>query len=136
MTALRSFERAWAEALFAAIIGPTEAHGLPAFASIDLDAFYRAIDTAPGPTFAPGLRAMVYALNFAPVADRRFRRPFHALDPDARVRCIEAMAEDERYVVRQMISTLKILACFAYFEDEQVRARSRSALGEAHRVTS
>lgn len=136
MTALRSFERAWAEALFAAIIGPTEGHGLPAFASIDLEAFHRAIDTAPGPMFGPGLRAMVYALNFAPIADRRFRRPFHALDAEARFRCIEAMAEDPRYVVRQMISTLKILACFAYFESPEVRARSRSVLGDAHRVKS
>jgi len=126
--ALRSFERAWAEPLFAAILGPTEEHGLPAFGAIDLDGFYRAIDAAPGPTFAPGLRAMVYALTFAPVADRRFGKPFYALPPEARLRCIEAMAEDPRYVVRQMLSTLKILACFAYFEDERVRARSRSRL--------
>lgn len=129
--ALRAFERAWAEPLFAAILGPTEEHGLPSFDAIDHTAFYRAIDSAPGPMFAPGLRGIVYALTFLPVADARFGRPFFRLDPDERLRCIEAMAASERYAVRQMISTLKILACFAYFEDERVRARSKSALGEA-----
>jgi hypothetical protein len=128
MSALRAFERAWAEPLFAAIIGPTEEHGLPSFESIDHSSFYRAIDSAPGPAFAPGLRAIVYALTFLPAADLRFRKPFFALDADARLRCIDAFASDERYVVRQMLSTLKILACFAYFEDPRVRARSRRAL--------
>src|SRR6185295_11099054 len=49
-------ERAWAEALFAAILGPTEAHGMPSFESLDLASFYGAIEHAPGPAFAPGLR--------------------------------------------------------------------------------
>lgn len=126
MSALGPRERRWAEALFAAILGPVEEHGLPGFASIDHAAFHRAIDTAPGPMFAPGLRAMVYALTFAPLVDPRFRRPFFALDADARLRCIEAMASDRRYVVRQMLSTLKILACFAYYEDPRVRATERA----------
>jgi hypothetical protein len=129
VSALRGRERAWAEALLGAIVGPTEEHGMPSFASVDLDAFYRAIDTAPGPSFAPGLRAIVYGLTFLPLADRRFGKPFYALAPDARVRCIEVMAAHELYAVRQMVSTLKILACFAYFEDGRVRARSREALG-------
>lgn len=122
--ALGPRERRWAEALFAAILGPVEEHGLPPFATIDHAAFHRAIDTAPGPMFAPGLRAMVYALTFAPLVDPRFRRPFFALDPDARLRCIAAMAADRRYVIRQMLSTLKILACFAYYEDPRVREAS------------
>lgn len=131
MSALGPRERRWAEALFAAIIGPVEAHGLPSFASIDHDAFHRAIDTAPGPTFAPGLRAMVYALTFAPLVDPRFGKPFFALDPESRLRCMEAMGSDDRYVVKQMVSTLKILACFAYFEDPSVRAHARDALAPA-----
>ena len=128
MSALGPRERAWAEALLGAIVGPTEDHGLPSFASIDLDGFYRAIDTAPGPSFAPGLRGMVYGLPFLPLADRRFGKPFFALDPDARLRCIEAMASHELYAVRQMVATLKILACFAYFEDERARGRMRAEL--------
>lgn len=115
-------ERRWAEALFAAILGPVEDHGLPAFAPIDHDGFYRALATAPGPLFGPGLRAMVLALTFAPVVDPRFRRPFYALDAEARLRCIAALASHRTHVVRQMVATLKILACFAYYEDPRVRA--------------
>ncbi|MCZ7678153.1 MAG: hypothetical protein M5U28_05015 [Sandaracinaceae bacterium] len=61
MSALGPTERRWAEALFEAILGPVEQHGLPAFASVDKASFYEAIDRAPGPAFAPGLRAMVHA---------------------------------------------------------------------------
>lgn len=126
--ALSPRERRWAEALFAAILGPLEDHGLPAFASIDLASFYEAIDRAPGPMFAPGLRAMVAALTFWPLTHPRFRRPFHALDARARLDCVEAMAASEAYVTRQMLTTLKMLACFAYFENAAVRARSRATL--------
>lgn len=127
MSALRGFERAWAEALFAALLGPVEEHGLPAFADVDKASFYRAIDAAPGPAFAPGLRGMVWALTFAPALDPRFGKPFHALDPEARLRCVDALAASDAYPVRQMLSTLKILACFAYYEDARVRARAREA---------
>ncbi|MBK6518039.1 MAG: FAD-dependent oxidoreductase [Polyangiaceae bacterium] len=123
MSALGPTERAWAEALFEAILGPVEAHGLPPFASVDKTSFYAAIDHAPGPAFAPGLRAMVAAATFAPLADLRFRRPFFALESGARVRFIEAMAESPLYAKRQLLATLKILATFAYYEDARVRER-------------
>src|SRR5436189_287763 len=85
----------------------------------------RCASGAPGPMFGLGLRAMITALTFLPIADRRFGKPFYALDREARMRCIEALAEHDRYAVRQMVSTLKIMACFAYYEDERVRTRSR-----------
>jgi hypothetical protein len=110
-TALPPRERAWAEALFEAILGPVEAYGLPSCASIDKEGFYRAIDSAPGPQFAPGLRGMVTAATLATVPS--FGKAFHALDRETRVRAIEQLAGDERYVMRQILSTLKILATFA-----------------------
>lgn len=121
MSALGPTERRWAEALFEAILGPLERQGLPPFASVDKASFYDAIDRAPGPAFAPGLRAMVHAATFAPLAHPRFARPFFALDREARVRFVEAMAGDTRFVTRQILSTLKILATFAYYEDPAVR---------------
>jgi choline dehydrogenase-like flavoprotein len=124
--ALGPIERSWAEALFDAILGPVEERGLPAFASIDKASFYEAIDHAPGPMFAPGLRGMVYAATFAPLADPRFGKPFFALDRAQRVRFVEELAKDTKFVTRQILSTLKILATFAYFEDPAVRARARS----------
>ncbi|GAB4203276.1 MAG: GMC family oxidoreductase [Sandaracinaceae bacterium] len=122
---LGPIERRWAEALFDAILGPVEEHGLPAFASIDKASFYDAIDRAPGPLFGPGLRGMLYTAIFAPVADPRFGKPFFALDRAARFRFVEAMAGHRDFVTRQILSTLKILATFAYYEDPAVRARLR-----------
>lgn len=132
MSALSARERAWAEALFDAILGPVEHHDLPAFASIDHTSFYRAIDHAPGPQFAPGLRGMITAATLATVPTHG--RPFHALDRDARVRAIDTMSEDPRYLVRQILSTLKILATFAYFEDPEVRRRVNADVDEPRRA--
>ncbi len=130
MSALPPRERAWAEALFEAILGPVEAHGLPPFASIDHASFYRAIDHAPGPQFAPGLRGMVTAATLATVPTHG--RPFVALDREARVRAIDTMSEDPRYLARQILSTLKILATFAYFEDPEVRRRVGADVDDPH----
>jgi len=52
-----------------------------------------------------------------------FGRPFHALDRAQRGAAIERMAKDERFVIRQILSTLKILATFAYYEDPSVRSK-------------
>ncbi|MBN8609022.1 MAG: FAD-dependent oxidoreductase [Deltaproteobacteria bacterium] len=130
MSALPPRERRWAEALFDAILGPVERHGLPSFASIDHAGFYRAIDHAPGPPFAPGLRGMVTAATLATLPTHG--RPFHALDRDARVRAIDTMSADPRYLVRQILSTLKILATFAYFEDPEVRRRVGADVDAPH----
>jgi choline dehydrogenase-like flavoprotein len=123
MSALAPVEKRWAEALFEALLGPVEEHGLPSFASVDKTSFYAAIERAPGPSFAPGLRGMVAAATFAPLVHPGFRRPFHLLDPGARLRFVEAMAKRSDYATRQLLATLKILATFAYYEDPVVRAR-------------
>jgi hypothetical protein len=123
--ALRPWERAWAEALFASVLGPTEDEGLPSFESVDRTVFWRALESAPAPTFGPGLRAMVHGLTFLPVLDVRYGKPFFALDRAARARFIEGLHDDPRYLVRQMLATMKMLACFAYFDDPAVRARYR-----------
>lgn len=121
MSALPPREQAWAEALFEAILGPVEEHALPSFASIDKTSFYAAIDHAPGPQFSPGLRGMVTAASLSTVPS--FGRPFHALDRAQRSAAIDRMAKDERFVIRQILSTLKILATFAYYEDPEVRRK-------------
>ncbi len=123
MSGLGPHERRWAEALFSAVLGPVEEHGLPAFEAVDKAAFYRAIETATGPQFLPGLRGMLYAANFAPLLDPRFGKPFSSLDRAAQLRFVEAMAGQTGFVTRQILSTLKILATFAYYEDPAVRAR-------------
>jgi len=120
--ALTATERAWAEALFAAILGTGGADGLPPFAAIDRAAFWRAFDGAAAPLVRAGLRPMLHTLVFLPVV-RGYRRPFFRLDAAAQAAFIAAAADDPRYVVRQAVTTLKTLACMAYFDDAGVRAR-------------
>lgn len=108
------FERRWADALFDALLGTAVA---------DRTRFW-ALLSAHGPAMLkPGLRAAVHTLTFLPVTLPAFRRPFFALDPDARVACIDALATHARLPVRQLVSTLKVLACFALFEAPGARSR-------------
>ncbi len=119
---LTALERGWAEELFAAIIATGGDDGLPAFATIDRTAFWRCFDGAAAPLVRAGLRPMLHTLIFLPVV-AGFGKPFFRLSPDERARFVTAAAGDRRYFVRQAVVTLKTLACFAYFDDAQVRGR-------------
>ncbi len=115
-TRLWPFERAWAEALFSAVL-PMD----PPFSAIDRTHFWRCLEEAPADTFGVGLRGMVHALTFMPLT--RGQGPFFTLDEEEQERFLDSIAKDERYVVRQMIVTMKTLACMAYYDDPTVRAR-------------
>lgn len=119
--ALLGFERRWAELLFDALLGAGA--GVPRMAELDRDTFWRALGTAAPPYFGPGLRATVHGLTFLPLTLPGFRRPLFALSEDARRAYVERLGEDPRVTVRQMLATLKVMACFALFEDEGARRR-------------
>ncbi len=103
--ALLPHERRWAELLFAALLGRDALPGL--------EAFWATVARAPPPYFGPGLRAAVYALTFLPVAEAGYRRPFFALSPEQRLDWAERLDADERVLVRQLVSTVKTVACLA-----------------------
>jgi hypothetical protein len=128
---LTATERAWAEALFASLIGADgggrapSSQGLPDFATIDRGEFWRAFDRAASPLVRAGLRPMVYALTFLAVTTHG--RPFYRLDAPSRAEAIAAAARHPAMFVRQSLAALQTLACLAYFDDPQVRARSGAA---------
>ncbi len=119
---LTRIEQRWAEALMDAIVGVEHGDGLPPFADTDRGPFWRTFESAPGPLVRAGLRPMVHTLTFLPLASG-FRRPFFQLAPRERERFLAAVEKDPRYFVRQSMTTLKTLACFAYFDDPKVRER-------------
>ncbi len=122
---LTATERAWAEALFAATLGvdaPAPELGLPRWDAIDRAAFWRAFDGHAAPLVRAGLRPMLYALTFLPLA-RGHRRPLFRLEPSARAAFLAAAADDRVAFVRQAVATMKTLAGLAYFDDPTVRAR-------------
>jgi hypothetical protein len=124
---LTNTERAWAEALFAALIATDGTHGLPPFAAIDRAAFWHAFDGAAAPLVRAGLRPMLHTLVFLPVV-AGYRKPFFRLDAAAQAAFLAGAETDGRYFVRQALTTLKTLACFAYFDDPGVRARFTPAV--------
>ena len=115
-------ERAWLSQIFEAIL-PGETAGLPTFDTIDTSEFFRLIEDAPGPSFLPGLRVMLHGLSVLPLGYAGYRRPFFTLSRDARRAFLAELAQEDGYLSRQLIATMKILAGFAYFEDPAVRAR-------------
>ena len=120
-------ERRVAEHIFDAILAidehgePGEHGALPAFARLDHAGFWRALEAGTAPHVAAGLRATIHALNAAPLVLAGVHRPLTALSRAERIACLARLATSERYEVRQMIATAKILACFAYFEHDDVR---------------
>src|SRR5262249_7143726 len=104
------------------IVAPSGEEGLPAFASIDRATFWRCFEEATGPLVRAGLRPMVHTLTFLPLVSG-FGRPFFLLSEGERARFLATIADDPRYFLRQTLVTLKMLACFAYFDDARVRER-------------
>lgn len=119
---LTARERAWLEQILAAIL-PGELADLPALGASDRSFFVRALEDTTGPTFLPGLRLMLHALNLRPLGYPGYRRPFVALTPDQQRAFVAELAREPGYVARQLSATMKVLAALAYFEDPAVRAR-------------
>lgn len=129
-------ERAWAEAIFAAVL-PVSTAGVQERCAQEpsrrtSDAYWAALSTA-APTFGPGLRLMVWATMLLPLLDRRFLRPFTLLPPADRDRFVVELADRPGYAPRQLVATMKILACFACFDAVDDRALSDPTDGRAPR---
>lgn len=122
---LSGFERAWADALFDAVLGTPVA---------DRERFWMLLaERGPAPLGA-GLRLAVHTLTFLPVTMRGYGRPFFALDAEMRLDCIEAMSTHPRLMVRQVVSTLKVLACFALLEAPGARQRLGGTANDSDRA--
>lgn len=119
---LSGFERRLAEALMDAVLGVGAPGGPPPPRAEDRGAFWRLLATYAPPYLRPGLRGTVWALSAWPLLLPGLRRPFLALSPEARLDAVAAMEESPVATVRQLLSTLKIFACFALAEDPRGRA--------------
>lgn len=126
--ALWPFERRWAELLFDAVLGAGGESHLPSLATMDTAGFWRVLGAKTPPYFGPGLRAAVHALTFLPLTMAGYRRPLFALDAAARRACVERLSAEGGVAVKQLLSTVKLLGCFALFEDGAVRRRLGAGL--------
>lgn len=115
-------ERRLRDALFDALLPGDPDSGLPALGSLDLHAFWEDLDRAAPPLLRFGLRAAVLALALLPLFILRVPRTFLGLDAAERQRFLERAATSTSFLVRQVLLTLKTVACLAYLRDPAVRA--------------
>lgn len=114
-------ERRWAEALLEAIV-PAEAPGGGLQTVGTRGAWGRLMARAPR-QLRWGMRGAVWGAQLWALVGER--RPFHRLGPEAQQRWVAEAVSSRWFGVRQIVLTLKMLACFVYFEDPRVREATR-----------
>lgn len=119
------FERRRLAILLAASLPPDPGAGLPGFS----DAHARDLEaelTRSAPLLVRfGLRIAVWVLWLAPPWLGAGWRSFGRLDADGRDLVLQRAAGHRSYLLRQLVTTLKIMACFAWFRDPVCRAPFR-----------
>lgn len=112
-------ERRWAVRLFAAILPARPP--LPPFAALDLTSFWATLHHTAPPLLHLGGRLAVWFLTWAPVLYVGRFRSLAGLPLAEPETYIARVAASRSFLVRQLLVTLKTLACLAYFADAQVR---------------
>jgi hypothetical protein len=112
-------ERRCCEVLLGSIIPAGKRH--PGVARISLELFWPEFERTAPPLLRFGLRASTWLLTLAPLWLLLGFALFPALPADRRDACLRRVASSRWYLVRQMLETLKIVACLAYFTDAGVR---------------
>ncbi|MBI5494025.1 MAG: hypothetical protein HY904_03300 [Deltaproteobacteria bacterium] len=110
-------ERRWRDALFNAAL--PAGHGHPGWAGAETDAFWERFATAAPPLLALGLRTTVWLFTWLPLFTDL--RPFPSLATERRDAWLRAALASDQYLARQMVETLKLVACLGYFGDPAVR---------------
>ena len=73
-----------------------------------------------------GFRAAVWLIIFLPIFAPKYFCPLFCLTTQQREHFVRSMHQSEWYVARQLVETVKLIACFAHLERPSVRA----ALGQ------
>ena len=116
------WERRWRDALCAAMV-PAATSTLPGLDSVDTAEFWREYERHAPELLRLGFRASVWALSLAPAVVLGKPTTFARLTTEDRDRLLEEVSASRFYLVRQLPMTVKLLSCFAYLRDDDVRAR-------------
>ncbi len=120
-----ALERAWSEALFAALL--PGGGRLPGLAALDLDAFWRRYAEVAPPMLRFGLRASVDLLALSPPLVLGVPRTVLGLDPDQREALLDRALRSRLFLLRQLATTVKLVGLMAYLRDPVARARVGAA---------
>ncbi len=116
------WERRWRDTLCAAMV-PATGDDLPGLESVDTGEFWREYERHAPELLRLGFRASVWALSLAPAVVLGKPTTFAGLAREDRDRLLEMVSSSRFYLVRQLPMTVKLLACFAYLRDDDVRTR-------------
>lgn len=119
-------ERRWLRQLLQAMLPPVGAW--PGIVGTDLTPFWRAWETAAPSGLRAALRAAVWALQLSPPVLLGRLSPFSSLSPEDQDRLLTVAARSPHHALRQLVLTVKLVACLAYLADPAVQDRAR-ALG-------
>lgn len=102
--------------------------GRPGLGDVPLDGFWRTLERCAPPLLRFGFRVSIWLVTFAPIVWGPAPRRFGRLTPPDRDRVLARLAASRFALVRQVVATIKALACLAYFTDPAVRA---AVMGDA-----
>ena len=119
------WERRCLDAMFAATIPASG--DTPSLGGLDLDGFWERFERAAPFELKLGLRVAVIGLGVGgPLLLLKTPRSFLQLDDASRDRMLSEAIESSNFLVRQLATVLKVVACMAYFDDPTVQARVRA----------
>ncbi len=116
-------ELRWRETLCAAMIPASEQGSLPGSGDVDTEDFWKEYEEAAPQLLRVGLRSSVWALTFCPVVYLRTIKRFEQLTDIERDTVLRKMSQSQLYLIRQLPLTIKLMTCFAYLRDDDVRAQ-------------
>jgi hypothetical protein len=96
---------------------------LPGLAAVDTAEFWREYEARAPDLLRFGFRASVWALSLAPPLLLGRVRTFEGLSPAERDELLDKVSRSRSYLIRQLPLTVKLMACFAYLRDDDVRTR-------------
>ncbi len=119
-------ERRWLAALLAAMLPARR--DWPGLGELELAPFWETFSKSAPLTLRFGLRTTVWVLGLSPFFLLRRPRTVSGLSDEERDRLVALAASSRLSLLREVVMTLKLVACFAYFHDSDLEAKSR-ALG-------
>ena len=96
---------------------------LPGVGGVDAEGFWAEYERSAPDLLRFGFRASVWAITMSPLVLIGRPKTFGRLAPQQQDRVLEKVARSRFYLVRQLPLTVKLMACFAYLRDDDVRAR-------------
>ncbi len=119
------FERTWAEAILVATVPAGERH--PGLGAVSLDRFWDVFGQSAPFLMKIGFRVAIWFVALQPIWSLSGWRTFAGSSPEDRQQSLQALNSSHRAMTEQLLSLIKLMACFAYFEDAAIQDRFRSA---------